>query len=179
MYENEPDSLLDIARAKDKEDDPHLIVTTSAAERKNAFLKKATEEGKVKRLDPKVSLFIDITKSFQEELKQLADREKNVVYESTPAARPEDVVTADSTVDDYLNLSGAKSIREKFQDPSKLQHEVKKTVSPNKMNLIKPFFYHNRPLNYEVRVVYTRTSHRCEMMWFEVAKRMTLPHPVM
>ncbi|VDM27052.1 unnamed protein product [Hydatigera taeniaeformis] len=62
-------------------------------------------------------------------MQELASREKNTVYESTPSARPEDVVTADSSIDDYQNLSGAKSIREKFQDPSKLQHEVKKTVS--------------------------------------------------
>uniref|UniRef100_A0A5K3F7J0 LIM zinc-binding domain-containing protein n=1 Tax=Mesocestoides corti TaxID=53468 RepID=A0A5K3F7J0_MESCO len=116
VYENEPDSLLGIARGEEKEDAPHLVVTTSAAERKNAFLKKASEEGKIKRLDPKA------------ELQELASREKNTVFESTPAARPEDVVAAGSTVDDFLNLSGAKSIREKFQDPSKLQHEVKKTT---------------------------------------------------
>ncbi|EUB61176.1 hypothetical protein EGR_04024 [Echinococcus granulosus] len=116
VYENEPDSLLDIARSEERDDAAHLVVTTSAAERKNAFLKKATEESKVKRLDPKA------------ELQELASRERNSIYESTPAARPEDVVTADSGVDDYLNLSGAKSIREKFQDPSKLQREVKKTT---------------------------------------------------
>ncbi|CDI98162.1 expressed conserved protein [Echinococcus multilocularis] len=116
VYENEPDSLLDIARSEERDDAAHLVVTTSAAERKNAFLKKATEESKVQRLDPKA------------ELQELASRERNSIYESTPAARPEDVVTADSGVDDYLNLSGAKSIREKFQDPSKLQREVKKTT---------------------------------------------------
>lgn len=55
IYENEPDSLLGIAR-HEKEDDAHLVVTTSAAERKNAFLKKAAEESKVKRLDPKVRI---------------------------------------------------------------------------------------------------------------------------
>ncbi|KAM7535602.1 hypothetical protein Aperf_G00000092986 [Anoplocephala perfoliata] len=65
----------------------------------------------------------------QAELQELASKGKNTVYESTPAARPDDVVAAtDSTVDDYLNLSGAKSIREKFKDPSQLQHEVKKTT---------------------------------------------------
>ncbi|KAM3173508.1 hypothetical protein ACTXT7_012367, partial [Hymenolepis weldensis] len=52
IYENEPDKLLDIAR-QEKEDAPHLVVTTSAAERKNAFLKKAAEESKIKRFDAK------------------------------------------------------------------------------------------------------------------------------
>ncbi|VDM26525.1 unnamed protein product [Hydatigera taeniaeformis] len=56
VFENEPDSLLDIARSEEREDAAHLVVTTSAAERKNAFLKKAAEESKVKRLDPKVGL---------------------------------------------------------------------------------------------------------------------------
>ncbi|VUZ48866.1 unnamed protein product [Hymenolepis diminuta] len=117
IYENEPDKLLDIAR-QEKEDAPHLVVTTSAAERKNAFLKKATEESKIKRFDAKA------------ELQELASKEKNVVYESTPTARSDDIVAADNAaVDDYMNLSGAKSIREKFMDPSKLQREVKKTVS--------------------------------------------------
>ncbi|VDK33807.1 unnamed protein product [Taenia asiatica] len=116
VFENEPDSLLDIARSEEREDAAHLVVTTSAAERKNAFLKKAAEESKVKRLDPKA------------ELQELASRERNSIYESTPVARPEDIVTADPSIADYQNLSGAKSIREKFQDPSKLQHEVKKTT---------------------------------------------------
>ncbi len=68
--------------------------------------------------------------SCQAELQELANRAKNTVYESTPAARSDDVVVAaEASVHDYKTLSGAKSIREKFTDPSKLQHEVKRTVS--------------------------------------------------
>lgn len=66
---------------------------------------------------------------FQTELQEMASKADSTVYESTPSARPEDVVAgAESSVTDYQNLSGAKSIREKFADPSKLEHEVKKTV---------------------------------------------------
>ncbi len=57
VYENEPDSLLGIARGDERADSAHLLVTQSAAERKDAFLKKAAGDGPIKRLDPKVSYY--------------------------------------------------------------------------------------------------------------------------
>uniref|UniRef100_A0A0X3PMG2 Uncharacterized protein n=1 Tax=Schistocephalus solidus TaxID=70667 RepID=A0A0X3PMG2_SCHSO len=116
VYENEPDSLVNIARGQDKGEPANIIITTSAAERREAFLKKATAEGSVKRLDPAA------------ELQELAKREKNAVYENTPAPRPDDVIAAEKQEDDLSKLKTAKTIREKFADPSKFQQEIKKTV---------------------------------------------------
>ncbi|VDL89266.1 unnamed protein product [Schistocephalus solidus] len=94
VYENEPDSLVNIARGQDKGEPANIIITTSAAERREAFLKKATAEGSVKRLDP-----------------------ANAVYENTPAPRPDDVIAAEKQEDDLSKLKTAKTIREKFADP--------------------------------------------------------------
>nr|VZI42761.1 unnamed protein product [Spirometra erinaceieuropaei] len=116
VYENEPDSLVNIARGWEKGEAANIVVTTSAAERREAFLKKATAEGSVKRLDPAA------------ELQELAKREKNAVYENTPAPRPDDVVAAERQEEDLSKLRTAKTIREKFADPSQFQTEIKKTV---------------------------------------------------
>ncbi|BHF72187.1 hypothetical protein SprV_0401525100 [Sparganum proliferum] len=116
VYENEPDSLVNIARGWEKGEAANIVVTTSAAERREAFLKKATAEGSVKRLDPAA------------ELQELAKREKNAVYENTPAPRPDDVVAAERQEEDLSKLRTAKTIREKFADPSQFQQEIKKTV---------------------------------------------------